>query len=274
MAQSWLDYLKGLDYNGIGTGAAGYANAQARSRSAGEQMEMDREVLRQSGEDQYVNSLDAREKARQDSAASAYKRLLQYDHINAGGTHGLSLTPYDRPIEAPGANAKRLASDEGIVNELHQRASFGDPYFPGSPGLTDSIFARQRMPGSDNPGDVYGRMEQYMKAGAGEKTMGWLGALAPFLKNIPWPGGGKPDPNKDKTTTPTGGTATSGGAGGTLPDNFPTVPFQEPPPPGAVNQPGGVVSTDLWDWVAYPGGPASWDWDTYPQGPPPTPNRQ
>jgi len=223
MAQSWLDYLKGLDYNGIGTGAAGYANAQARSRSAGEQMEMDREVLRQSGEDQYVNSLDAREKARQDSAASAYKRLLQYDHINAGGTHGLSLTPYDRPIEATGANAKRLASDEGIVNELHQRASFGDPYFPGSPGLTDSIFARQRMPGSDNPGDVYGRMEQYMKAGAGEKTMGWLGALGPLGKNI-WKlfGGGKNDDPKDEPKSTTGDPNVTVATGGATPLPVPT----------------------------------------------------
>jgi hypothetical protein len=246
MAINWLDAFKMG-----GTGALGYAQSQATSRAAGGELARDREILRQSGEQQYVDALDAREKARQASAENAYQRLLQYDYVNQGGTKTPMLSPYSRAIQGPGANAKRLASDQGIIEELQQRASFGDPYFPGSPGLSDQIFSRQRMPGSDNPGDVYGDLARYMQAGAGEKTAGWLGAILPFLGKVPWgklvPGGGnnpvKQDPNIFQEPPPPNPPR----AAGLDPGFNPAVeyPWQTPiPAPPQDVPPEAVVTTD------------------------------
>jgi hypothetical protein len=178
MALNWLDALK------LGGGSAtGYASAQAQSRAAAMEAAMAREELRQTGEKSYNDAISTRERDRQDSAASAYKRLLQYDHVNSGGSRPPMVSPYSVAVPGPGANAQRLANDEGIVNELHQRASFGDPYFPGAPGLSDSNLNRMRVPGSDNLGDVYGSL-RLQDAGKGEKIAGWLGTILPFLGGL------------------------------------------------------------------------------------------
>jgi len=172
---TWLDYLQ------LGSSAAGgYANAAAQSRAAELEARLGQEELRGSGEKAYNDAIAQRERDRQDSAASAYKRLLNYDFINSGGTKTPMVSPYSRPVQGPGENAKRLASDAGIVDELHKRASFGDPYFPGSPGLSDSNIGRLRVPGSDNPGDVYSRL-MIDPAGTGEKIAGAAGVAAPFI---------------------------------------------------------------------------------------------
>lgn len=175
---NWLDFMK------LGSSAAsGYANAEAQSRAAQMEAALGREGLRQTGEKSYNDAISQREMDRQKSAESAYKRLMAYDFINQGGTKTPMVSPYSRAIQGPGANAQRLASDAGIVNELHQRASFGDPYFPGAPGLSDTNLNRMRVPGSDNPGDVYSGL-QLPKAGKGEKTAGWLSALLPIAGSI------------------------------------------------------------------------------------------
>lgn len=172
---SWLNPLK-LVTQAVGSGMEGYSQAKAQQRAGSEQMEMDREVRRQAGERTYLDALSQREKDRKSSTDDAWKRLQQYDYINSGGTKTPMVSPYSRPVQGPGALAQEAAQDQGIIHELIQRASWGDPYNPSNPSQTAYELNRARLPGSDQAGDVYGRMTDNMKPGTLENVFGWLGA--------------------------------------------------------------------------------------------------
>lgn len=163
----------------IGAALGGASKAKAEQRAAGEEMEMDREALRQNGEQNYIDSLFKREDERRQSAGDAFKRLAQYDFINQGGTQTPGVSPYSKPVQGPGELMKQLAGDDGAVRTgLLQRASYADPINPSNEGQTQMELRRLAIPGSDNSvGNVYGDMEKRIRPGKSETIMGILGAL-------------------------------------------------------------------------------------------------
>jgi hypothetical protein len=171
-----------------GGGASGYAEGQARERSAKLNMEMDREGLRQQGEGNYVDSLFRREQERRASADSAWKRLQQAAHIAGGGTKSPGLSTYSRAIEGPSDNMKLVADNPTFIDELVKRAHGADPLNPYNSQHTDMQLRRLALPGSEDPGNVYGRMDNLSRPGKLEKLLGLLGGASTAAGN--YQGGG------------------------------------------------------------------------------------
>lgn len=165
-----------------GAAAQGASEALAKQRDARLQMEMDREGLRQGGEKNYVDALFTREALRNDNANDAWKRMLQADYVQQGGTQTPGLSPYSRPVQGPGAQLQAIAGNSGLWDELERRAHYWDPINPTNPEHTNMQLRRLALPGSESTPNVYGQMDRLTRPSGAERSLGLLGLFGKAAK--------------------------------------------------------------------------------------------
>lgn len=158
----------------VGAAAGGAGKAAAGQRAGRQEMEMEREGLRQGGEQAYIDALFGREQERRASAGDAWKKLQQADFLAGGGTQTPGVSPYSKAVQGPSANMQAVASNPTFIDELVKRAHYADPLNPTNAGHTDMQLRRLAIPGSESTPNVYGQMDRNARPGTFEKIMGML----------------------------------------------------------------------------------------------------
>lgn len=124
--------MAALGAGGAAAGAA--ASSMAKNRGVKQDVALQTEQQRQSGEGAYLNALLNREQEKRMQAGDAWKRLLQTDYVSNYKPNGLALSPFSRPIQGPSAAMQASAADPALLSELRSRSNYSfDPYGGADP---------------------------------------------------------------------------------------------------------------------------------------------